>query len=81
MPSLSRKVYEDLATTMAKVRPPQRGSVNGSQWQRDLAALCAALKRDNPRFDAARFVQECEARPTDDGLNGTLRPLNLGAVR
>jgi hypothetical protein len=56
---MTRKDYEALALAMVKVRPPVEWEESRNQWERGVVTLAEALKKDNARFDSARFFDVC----------------------
>ena len=57
---MSRKDYKLIANALHLVRPCP-GDTAMFQWRTDREAILLALSRDNPRFDATRFIKACDA--------------------
>jgi hypothetical protein len=54
----AKRHYEQIADVMRETWPgcPARGN---EQWLMTLKALVRTFERDNPRFDAQRFIAAC----------------------
>lgn len=57
---MSRKDYKILADAFLQTRPLEHWDANKlTQWQQDVSHVASALGRDNPRFNATKFLQAC----------------------
>lgn len=60
---MTRKDYVRLAAALHSSMPRNvmgNGIVSYEQWQKDVAAVCAALAADNAAFRYERFLAACE---------------------
>lgn len=56
---MTRKHYEMIAATLNGLRRSAESPEQHAEVKRTVLALAATFKRDNSRFDRARFIAAC----------------------
>jgi hypothetical protein len=57
--AMTKKDYILLADAFLQTRPLEHWANKLTQWQQDVVHVAHALKLNNARFDATRFMEAC----------------------